>query len=73
MYAESGSQPPERLDEFAEENMAIAALTADRTERYVVGSRQGVFGRPFRPDDHFLGVSFAILTASAFMAAASHT
>ena len=44
-----------------------------RTERYVIGSRQGVFDQPFRLDDHFLGVSFTIPTASAFMAAASHT
>jgi hypothetical protein len=48
-------------------------FTADRTERYVVVSRQGVFDQRFRLDDYFLGVSFAIPTASAFMAAASHT
>ena len=41
--------------------------------RYVVGSREGVFDQPLGLDDHFLGVSFAIPTASAFMAAASHT
>ena len=72
MYAEFGSQPPERLDEFAEENTAMAAFTADRTARCVIVSRQGVFDQPFRLDDHFLGVSFASPTASAFMAAASH-
>jgi hypothetical protein len=72
VYAEFGSQPPEQLEEFAEENTAMAPLTADRTERYVIGSRQGVFDQPFRLDDHFLGVSFASPTASAFMAAASH-
>lgn len=32
MYAEFGSQPPGRLDEFAEENTAMAAFTADRTD-----------------------------------------
>jgi hypothetical protein len=39
--------------------------------RYVVGGRQGVFDQPFRLDDHFLGVSFGIATASLLMAAAS--
>ena len=42
-------------------------------KRHDVGSRQGVFDQPFWLDDHFLGVNFAIPTASAFMAAASHT
>ena len=51
----------------------MAALIADRTEQYVVGSHQGVFARPFRLDDYFLGVSFGIPTASVFMAVASHT
>jgi hypothetical protein len=45
----------------------------DRTEPYAVGNRQGVFDQPFRRDGHFLGVSLASPTASAFKAAASHT
>jgi hypothetical protein len=42
-------------------------------KRHDVGSRQGVFAQFFRRDDYFRGVSFASPTASAFMAAASHT
>jgi hypothetical protein len=32
VYAEFGFQPPERLDDSAEENTAMAAFTADRTD-----------------------------------------
>lgn len=39
---ELGEQPPEKLDEFAEENAAMEAFVEDRTERFVLGSRQSV-------------------------------
>ena len=37
--------PPEKLDEFAEENAAMEAFIEERTERYVVGSRRPIFDR----------------------------
>ncbi len=37
---ELGEEPPEALDWFAEENASMEAFVEDRTERYVVGSRQ---------------------------------
>ncbi len=41
--AEFGTSPPEGLDEFAEERMAMEVFIETRTERYILGSRQGVF------------------------------
>lgn len=41
--AEFGFTTGEALDEFAEENAAMEAFVETRVERYVVGSRQGVF------------------------------
>lgn len=37
---EFGTQPPEALDEFTEENAAMEAFVEERVERYIVGSRQ---------------------------------
>jgi len=39
---ELGRQPPEKLDEFAEENAAMEAFVEERTERFVLGSREPV-------------------------------
>lgn len=36
---EFGEQPPEKLNEFARENAAMEAFIAERTERFVLGSR----------------------------------
>ncbi len=41
--AEFGFTTGEALDEFSEENAAMEAFVETRVERYVVGSRQGVF------------------------------
>lgn len=41
--AEFGLTTGEALDEFTEENAAMEAFVETRVERYVVGSRQGVF------------------------------
>jgi WD40 repeat protein len=38
-------QSPAAADEFTDENEAMDAFVAERTERYVVGSRQGAFDR----------------------------
>jgi len=40
---EFGTEPPEALDEFAEEDAVMGAFLSERVERYVVGSRQSVF------------------------------
>lgn len=40
---EFGTEAPEALDEFAEEDAAMEAFIEERVERYVVGSRQAVF------------------------------
>jgi tetratricopeptide (TPR) repeat protein len=37
---EFGVQPPEELDEFDEENAAMEAFVEERSERFVLGSRQ---------------------------------
>jgi len=39
---ELGTQPPQKLDEFAEENAAMEAFVEERTERFVLGSRESV-------------------------------
>jgi WD40 repeat protein len=40
---EYGVEPPEALDEFAEEDAATEAFIEERVQRYVLGSRQSVF------------------------------
>jgi len=40
---EYGVEPPEALDEFAEEDAAMEAFVEERVQRYVIGSRQSVF------------------------------
>jgi WD40 repeat protein len=39
---EFGVQPPAQLDEFTEENAAMEAFVEERTERFVLGSREAV-------------------------------
>lgn len=45
--AELGVAPPERADVFEEENAAAEAFVETRVERYVIGSRRGVFDKLF--------------------------
>ena len=41
---EFGVQPPAQLDELDEENAAMEAFVAERSERFVIGSRKAVLG-----------------------------
>ncbi len=43
IHEDFGAEPLGTLDEFAEEAAAIKAFIEERTERYIVGSRQTVF------------------------------
>jgi hypothetical protein len=47
LIAELGPAPSERPDVFEDENAAAEAFVETRVERYVVGSRQGVFDKLF--------------------------
>ena len=61
---ELGKQPPEKLDEFAEEDAAMEAFVEERTERFVLGSRESVLNELFDYANSTGGNGYICLTGA---------
>lgn len=63
--AEFETQPPKKLDEFAEENAAMEAFVEERIERFVLGSRKTIWEELIRHAEGSGGNGYLCLTGQA--------